>query len=265
MSVQNQIHIRSLRVLQPMSWLERAWHDVRVTPATSFAHGLGLAVIGAVIASIAYQRFWVLAGALSGFLLIAPILATGLYEISREIERGGSPGAGVVWRVWRSLDWRLVSFGLLLALAGTGWVVTSAALITLFAPAPVHSPVDFLRVVVADPDGWLFEAWMALGGLLAAPVFASSVVSVPLLLDRQIGVLDAVVVSWRAVIDNPVPLAVWAALVTGFTLLGLASVLIGLIFVIPMLGHASWYAYRDLVDASALPEANRPGVGPGVR
>jgi uncharacterized membrane protein len=70
-------------------------------------------------------------------------------------------------------------------------------------------------------------------------------------------VLDAVLASWRVVIENPLPMAVWAALVLGFTLLGLASLLIGLVFVIPMLGHASWYAYRDVLDASALPEARR--------
>jgi len=91
--------------------------------------------------------------------------------------------------------------------------------------------------------------WLALGGLLAAPVFASSVVAIPMMLDRPIGVWDAVLASWRTVLDNPLPMAVWAALVMGFTLLGLGAMLIGLVFVVPMLGHASWYAYRDLYAA----------------
>ena len=85
-------------------------------------------------------------------------------------------------------------------------------------------------------------------------MFASSVITLPLLLDRQIGVLDAVLTSWRAVLANPLPLALWAALVMGFTLLGLGSALLGLVLVVPLLGHASWHAYRDTVDASALPE-----------
>jgi uncharacterized membrane protein len=237
--------------------LELAWHDIRATPATSFAHGAALALFGGLVMVVAHQRFWVLAGALSGFLLVAPVLATGLYCLSRALQRGEPAGPAMVWRVWRSFDRRLVTFGLLLALAGTGWVLTSAALITLFAPAPVLGPIDFLRVVVADTNGWLFEAWLALGGLLAAPVFASSVVALPLLVDRDVSVLDAVLASWRVVIENPLPMAVWAALVLGFTLLGLGSLLIGLVFVIPMLGHASWYAYRDVLDASALPEARR--------
>ena len=113
--------------------------------------------------------------------------------------------------------------------------------------------MDFMRGVVMARGNRVFEVWLALGGVLAAPVFASSVITLPLLLDRRIGVLDAVLTSWRAVLANPVPLALWAGLVMGFTLLGLASVLLGLVVVVPLLGHASWHAYRDTVDASALP------------
>jgi uncharacterized membrane protein len=257
MSVQSQIQVRTVFTRQPLVWLERAWHDIRITPALSFGHGAALALFGWGLLLLAHHRFWVLAGAFSGFLLVAPVLATGLYALSRAIEQGEAVGFDTVWRVWRSFDRRLMIFGGLLALAGTGWVVTSAALFTLFAPAPVTMPADFLRVVVADTHGWLFEVWLALGGLLAAPVFTSSVVAIPLLLDRDIRVLDAVLASWRVVLDNPVPMAVWAALVMGFCLLGLGSALLGLVFVIPMLGHASWYAYRDLLDVSALPAMRR--------
>ncbi len=247
--------VRTLTVWQPLGWLERAWHDIRRTPGPSFAHGAALALFGWLLIGVAGQRFWVLAGALSGFLLVAPVLATGLYALSRALERGEPAGWGTVWAVWRSFDRQLVLFGALLALAGTGWVLTSAALITLFAPVPVTTPVEFLRVVVANRDGWLFEGWTVLGAFLAAPVFASTVVALPLLVDRPVGLWAAVLTSWRTVAENPAPMALWAALLMGFTLLGLASLLLGLVFVIPMLGHASWYAYRDLV---ASDEPRRP-------
>ena len=130
--------------------------------------------------------------------------------------------------------------------------MTSAALITLMAPAPVNAPVDFLRHVVLARDNYLFEAWLLLGGVLAAPIFASSVVSMPLMLDRRIPLLPAVLTSWRVVLANPAPMAVWAALI--MLLVGFATALLAPVVVVPILGHASRHAYDELVDASALPQ-----------
>lgn len=241
--------VRTLRPLQPMVWLERACHDIRMAPQVGFGHGALMALFGMLLMLLARDRFWLLAGSMSGFLLVAPILATGLYAVSRALEQGEAAGWSTVFAIWRSLDRRLVGFGLLLAAAGTGWVMTSAALITLMAPQPVQTPADFLTHVVLNRESWLFEAWLALGGLLAAPVFASSVTAIPMLVDRQISVGDAVLASWRTVLENPVPMGVWAVLVMGFTLLGMGSLMLGLVFVMPMLGHASWHAYRDLLPA----------------
>jgi uncharacterized membrane protein len=140
-----------------------------------------------------------------------------------------------------------VHFGLLLAFAGTGWVLTSASLVTAFAGAPIERPLDFLRLIVLAPDSWLFEIWLVLGALLAAPVFASSVIAIPLLLDRRGSVLQAVLASWRAVMASPGPLALWAALIMALTTFGMATLLLGLVVVVPWLAHASWHAYRDIV------------------
>ena len=258
------IPVNTIELSRPMRWLVLAWQDIDRCRWVSFAHGLVPCVFGLLLLTLARNQFWLLAGAFSGFLVVAPVLATGLYASSRAIERGEKPTFKLVlqtWLSWRhhgssrdSKDWRLVKFGLLLGLAGTGWVLTSAALITLLSPVPIEKPLDFLRFVVLAQDNWLFELWLALGGLMAAPIFASSAIALPLLLDRRVSVLQAVTTSWQTVLANPLPMAWWAFLIMGFTLLGLCSVLIGLIAVIPMLGHASWHAYRDLVDVSALPE-----------
>lgn len=257
--------VRTITLLQPMEWLALAWRDMAHCGWISFAHGFALATLGAGILLIAHDRFWILAGAFSGFLVVAPALATSLYTLSRALERGEKADADLVlstWLRWQKNHqnkwgndyWCIVQFGALLALAGTGWVITSAAFITLLTPIPVHSPLDFVRHVMLAKDGFVFELWLALGGLLAAPMFASSAVAIPLLLDRRVTLMQAVLTSWRTVLANPLPMAFWAALIMGFTLLGFASALLGLIAVVPMLGHASWHAYRDLVDVSALPE-----------
>ncbi|MGD9834920.1 MAG: DUF2189 domain-containing protein [Piscinibacter sp.] len=245
---------RTVPMLRPLGWLMAGWRDFMRCPLPGLLHGLLLAAFGAVLFWAARNQFWLLSGAFSGFLLVSPILATGLYAVSRQLQRGGKASVGTSLAAWRPRDGRLVVFGVLLAFAGTGWVMTSAALITGFAPAPVRNPVEFLRVVVLAEQGHLFEIWLALGGVLAAPVFASSVVAIPLLLDREIGILAAVFTSWRVVMENPVPLALWAALIMALTLAGMASVMLGLVIVVPWLAHASWHAYRDLVDTSGLPE-----------
>jgi uncharacterized membrane protein len=232
----------------PLRWLALGWADLRRAPLPGLLHGLASAAFGALLFWLAGDLFWVLAGAFSGFLLVAPIVATGLYAISRRLEAGQPAVLSDCWAVWRSHDSRLVHFGVLLAFAGTGWVVTSASFVTSFVGAPVSSPLDFLRMVVLAPQGWLFEIWLVLGALLAAPIFASSVVAIPLLLERRVSVLRAVLTSWQAVGTSPGPLALWAGVIMGLTLLGMLTALIGLVVAVPWLAHASWHAYRDLVE-----------------
>jgi uncharacterized membrane protein len=237
---------RELPLHAPLSWLARGWRDLWRCPLPGLVHGAVVAGFGGLLLALAHDRFWLLAGAFSGFLLVAPLIATGLYAVSRELEAGRHAGLMTALATWRPRDRRLVLFGALLALAGTGWVLTSAALITYVADQPVTSPLRFLHVVVLGP-GWLFEAWLLLGGALAAPIFASSVVTIPLLLDRPLGVRDAVLASASAVTRNPVPLALWALLIMALSLAGGLLLMAGLAIVVPWLAHASWHAYRDLM------------------
>jgi uncharacterized membrane protein len=258
--------------MRPLVWLGMGWRDIQLSGIASLTHGLAITFAGAAIVAFARDKFWLLAGALSGFLVIAPVLATSLYALSRAIEREEPADWEVIAQTWLNWQderlhrwgedyWRMLRFGLLLAAAATAWVLTSAALITLLAPGPVNTPADFVQLVVLSTHGWVFELWLALGAVLAAPMFASSVVTMPMLLDRKVKVKTAVLTSWQVVLANPAVMAWWAALIMGFTFLGLASLLLGLIFVIPMLGHASWHAYRDLVGPDATdPAANLVAV-----
>ena len=248
---------------QPLRWLVLGFRDLARNPWLSMAHGLAMTLAGWLITWLAFDQFWVLVSLISGFMVGAPVLATSLYAMSRAMERGEEVTFGLLVHTWTRWQlklqiqpesyWALIRFGLLLALAAAGWVFTSSAFIHLMAPVPIHTPMDFIRHVVASQDHRLFEIWLALGGLMAAPLFASSVVSMPMLLDRRVTVLEAVLTSWKAVLTYPITMALWAFLLMGFTALGIFSLYLGLILVVPMLGHASWHAYRELVDVSQLP------------
>lgn len=263
-----RVLVRTLDAGQPLYWLVKAWHDLTRCGWISVLHGVAIALVGAVMLWVAHDRFWFLAGAFSGFLLVGPVLATSLYALSRALEHGEKVGFSKVletwlnWKhgqvqPWGEAQWRLVRFGVLLALAGTAWVLVSAGLITWLAPVPITSPLVFVEQVVLAKEGWLFEIWLALGGALVAPIFASTVITIPLLLDRQVSVGQAIAASWQVIFANPVPMAFWAALIMVLTFLGFATALIGLVLLMPLLGHASWHAYRDLLDVSALPEWER--------
>ena len=242
-------------MISPTRWIERGWDDLRANPWPGLVHGLALTLFGWLMLWLARDRFWLLAGGFSGFLMVAPVLATGLYHVWGVGGAGRTAGLGDVMALWRSFDGRLVRFGLLLGLAGTGWVMTSAGLITLWSPVPILKPVDFFRHIVLVKEVGLFEAWLVIGSLLAAPVFASSVVAIPMLVDKSVPVSMAVTASWRAVADHPGPLVWWAVLIAMLVGLGMITGLLGLVVVIPLIAHASWHAYRDLT----APRTPAPG------
>ncbi len=238
----------------PWRWLQLAISDLRAAPGASLLHGVAVALGGAVVIAVAFGEWTLLPGAFSGFLLVGPILATGLYELSRRREHGQQPGLAQVVEAWRRGTRPLVALGLLLFLAGSAWVAFSALMFKLFVNAPIRGPLDLLRYVVLEQDHWHFWMWMLAGALGSALVFALTVVSAPLLLDRAVGVREALMTSVQAVGDNPAPMALWAAVIMLATAVSMATAMLGFIIVVPLIGHATWHAYRELLDVSALPE-----------
>lgn len=242
----------SINGLSPLRWLRLGWRDLLHHPLPGLMHGTAVALFGLLLILVAQDQFWWLVGAFSGFLIVAPIVATGLYAVSRRVEQGQPVGLNDVLAIWRSGDRRLMGFGALLAAAGTGWVLTSAGLITLWAPGPVYNPKDFFELVVWVPSPGLFEVWVFLGALLAAPIFASSVLTLPLLVDSSLPLWQAVGQSWRAVGTYPIVMALWALVIACLVLLGLLTMMLGLVVIVPWLGHASWHVYADLKRAGAV-------------
>jgi uncharacterized membrane protein len=244
--------VRIVAPWRPFYWLRLGWQDMRAAPLASALHGALVFAGGWLILAVARHAWPLAPGAVSGFVLVAPILATGLYELSRRRQAGERPRLAHAIGAWRRGTRPLVALGLLLFAAATAWVIVSALLVGVFARAPVAHPLDFLRYAAAGQGALLFGLWLLAGGLGAALVFAATAVSAPLLLDRAVGLRAAVLTSVRAVGDNPWPMALWAALIMLATLASLATLLVGFVLAVPVIGHATWHAYRDLVEADAV-------------
>ncbi len=245
--------VREVALGAPFRWLALGWRDFTRAFGPSMLHGVIVTVAGLAIATIAL-RFWpILPGAFSGFVLVAPILATGLYELSRRLERGERPNLAQAMDAWTRGTRPLVWLGVGLAFGATAWVLFSSVLVALFVREPIVGFDGFLRHVVLSEGSNLFWVWMLAGGIGAAFTFAATVVSVPLLLDRRTDLPSALVTSVRAVGANPLAMALWAAIIMVLTALSMATAMIGFAFAIPVVGHASWHAYRETVEASGVP------------
>lgn len=239
-------------------WVAAGTRDLLTAPAASLAHGLVVTLGGVAIVVLGWQALALLAGAFTGFLLVAPMLATPLHALSRRIEQGQATGLIDIAPVGVRLAPPLLRIGAALAAVGTVWVLLSIATLAGMTRGPVEGLGSFLapavwRAAASGTQGHLFVMWLLAGGLVAALVFAASAVSIPLLVDREIGARQAVLASIEAVARNPGAMGVWTLLILAGTAFGTATV-IGLVVVWPVLGHAAWHAYRDLVDAQALPE-----------
>ena len=243
---------RKVPISAVLNWLAAGLRDLRAHPVPGLIHGLAFVIFGWLLLAVAHDQFWLLAGAYSGFLIVAPVAVTGLYEISRRLQHAQRLPLNDVFAVWKRPDRRLMVFGLLLGVAGTGWVLTSAGFITLFAAVPVSKPIDFLRHVVLAPQGWVFSLWLILGGFLAAPMFASSVIAMPMLLDKPVSVRQAVSVSWVVCSSHPHVMALWAFLLMVLVGVGMLTGMLALVVIVPWLAHASWHAYTDLVPANMV-------------
>ena len=241
--------VRRVAITAPLGWLGKGWQDLWRQPAASLFYGVAIAVTGAVILGVTASLAYLFAAAVTGFLLVAPMLAAGLYELSRRYLAGEPATLTASMLAWKRNPSALVSFGLLSILAGTAWQVVSVVIVALFYKGTALQPMAMMIEVLVNPQHYLmFFIYMGAGGLMAAVVFALSVVSMPMLVDRRCELLCALTTSVNAVAENPLPLALWALIIMLLTGLGFATALVGLVLVMPWLGHASFHAYKELVE-----------------
>ncbi len=251
---------RRLGTWEPTGWLRRGWGDFKTAPRQSLTYGAVVVLLSWALAYIAirFGGYFELLALVSGFILLAPLLAVGTYSISEQIERGQQPSLRRCFSVGRRAFGNLMVFALILMIVFLVWWRAASA-VHIFFPVDMTSPdwTDYLQFLGIGS---------AVGSIFAVIVFAAAAFSLPMLVDREADSVTAVVSSINAVLRNKPAMVVWAALIVvavspGFALLllgrergaGFALVMALLGITLPLIGHATWHAYRATIDASAWP------------
>ncbi len=243
------IRIRSVESRRPLRWLAAGWRDLQAASLSSLAYGIVFALFGYAIFMFAWYRPYLFTAMVSGFFLVGPFLAIGLYQISRRLEREERASFADSILAWRENPQSIGLFGFLLAFILISWERLSAVLFALFFHGGDLPSLEALanRLFSVEYLGFV-AAYLLFGALLAGVVFAISAVSIPLMLDRKVDTATAVVTSVRVCARNAPAMALWAALIVALVGVGLLTLFIGLIVTLPLVGHATWHAYKDLVE-----------------
>ena len=243
--------IRLVPIDRPWEWLAAGWRDYMRTPQIGLAYGAVLVVAGFAVVLCLYlaDELYLVLPITAGFMFVAPALAVGLYEVSRRLQAGEAPTLGASVSAWRRNAGQIAALGLILMLLHLVWVRIAMLLYPLFFTGGNPDLADLPNILLFSPMSLPFlVVGTILGGCLAAVVFAISAVAIPMLVDRDVGVITAIATSVVAVRGNLRPMALWAAIIVVFTGAGLALFYVGLAVTLPLIAHASWHCYKDLVE-----------------
>lgn len=227
----------------PMRWLALGWQDFRRAWRQSLTYGVGLVLLGYIVTALAWGEGNTVAlfTLVVAFILAGPVLAFGLYSISRQLANGREPRLGMCWMESRNHLRNELLFALVVLVVLLVWA-RAASMVHIFFPVG-----EDLGVI-----GWLqfLAVGSAVGSIFATIVFSASVVSLPMMLDRDTDAITGALTSVNAVINNKAVMLLWAAIIVGLVLLGFVTALLGLAVVLPLIGHATWHAYRETVQVS---------------
>lgn len=245
-------YVRHLPMSAAQGWLAKGWRDVRMAPASSLVYGLFLTLMSYGVLWIlhASHMLYLALPAISGFLIIGPFLAIGLYEKSRRQAAGDRVALSEMLVFRPASGGQLAYAGLLLGLLILFWLRAADLLYALFfGLTPFPGAEEALTNALTTPRGWaLIATGTLVGGLFAAFAFAISVFSIPMLVSRRTDALTAMGLSFVMTVQNLRPMLVWGLFVALGLGLSVVTGLIGLIVLFPVLGHGTWHACQAIVE-----------------
>jgi uncharacterized membrane protein len=242
------VEVQHVSLVRPFVWLGRGWLDMRRHWGASLGYGALIVAVGWTLLVFCATHPYFVAAAITGFLLVGPAMSAGLCEMSRRHSLGEGANFDDSLEGFKRNTSALSEFGVILAICAAVWFGISAVLLdSVFHIAAPSVTETLYRGFIDSANRSQVIGYVAVGGLLAAAVFAVSVVSIPLMIDRQATAGQAMRTSFRVAIANIPAMIVWSALITILTAIGYAPLLGGLIIVAPLLGHATWHAYRELI------------------
>lgn len=247
------IHLisKEVPISRTLHWLKQGWIDIAHAPMASLFYGLATTLFILLSLMAAQDMPFLMMAIGTSFVMIAPFLATGLYDIAHRLERGEAPSLLHSLSSWQN---NVGNFGLYVASLGV--IISAWATITPLMAAIIKSQ----SLLIVDPDAGFISflstdagiqfliAFTLLGAVLASFVFAISVVSIPLLIDKhKLDAINAMIISYQVTMENKGVMAVWAMMIGALVTLGIASLGILMVIIMPLLSYASWHAYRDLI------------------
>ena len=236
-------------VTQPIAWLRRGWGDFARDPVTSLSLGAAFSILGYLLVNYAWAHSHLVMALTTGFLLVAPFLAMVFYDLAQRQEGRARGRPVAVFAGLRRNAGSIGLFAFLLAFILSAWERLSAIIVGLFFSHGFVATDYFSFAHLFAQDIGFLLAYVGLGAIVAAVVFSLSVVSMPMLMDREVDFVTAIMTSLWTVRENLGAMVVWAGAIAGLTILGFATAFIGLAVIFPVLGYATWHAYRDLVQA----------------
>jgi len=239
--------VRKISIEAPFRWLACGLDDLRASGGHGCVYGALFVLMGLAIVSIYEEKWQVTMGLVGGFFLLGPFVCCGLYWLSRQLDRRQAVDLFSSFTCWKVNPKSIGFFAVILTFLMIIWVRVSIVIFALFSRTDFPTLQGVLQIIFSFSNLTFVVVWFGVGLVFATLVFSISAISLPLMLDRDIDTMLAIFASVRAVLTNPVPMLVWAMLIV--LLIGCSMMLwfIPLIFTAPLMGHATWHAYRELV------------------